>query len=259
MEFYEMNNKIRFLLMLTLLSGLASSCKFREKARETPVTERNNAESLSAQVERANWNQEFLSFKTKASYSSGSDQQSFNLHLKMKKDSIMWVSITALGIEAGRALIFPDSVMVIDRLNRKYFIYDFSYLEKLAKLPVSFDQLQNILWGNPPYPTHQYRLSEDEGMVQMKFEQLPLENRISLDKNLRVQNSMMVHQAENRSMDIQYASFSKIDKQWLPLTITMLMKQGINEAKLTLNHSNVSTEPIDQFPFSIPQGYSRGN
>lgn len=259
MEPYPMKNNIRILIILALISGLASSCRLRKKGSNDPSIERNTSETLTKQLESANWNQEYLSFKTKASYSDGKNQQSFNLHLKMKKDSIMWVSITALGIEAGRALVFPDSVMVIDRLNRKYFVYDYSYLEKLAKIPVSFDQLQNILFGNPLFPSPQYRLTENEGRVEMRYEKMPLENRISLDRNLRVQNSVLVHQTENRSMNIQYASFNKIDKQLLPLTISVLMKQGMSEARLTLNHSNVSTEPIDQFPFSIPQGYARGN
>lgn len=259
MDLYPMNNTVRFLLLLVFVSGSTVSCKMRKRNTESISIERNTSESLSMQVEKANWNQEYLSFKTRASYKDGSNEQSFNLHLKMKKDSIIWVSITALGIEAGRALLYPDSVLVIDRLNRKYFVYDYSYLEKIAKINVSFNQLQNILFGNPLFPVQQYRMAEMEGKVEMRYHQMPLENRVTLDKNLRVQKSFLVHETENRSMEMQYESFNKIDKQLLPLTINVLMKQGFSEARLTLNHSNVSTEPIDQFPFNIPQGYSRGH
>src|SRR5688572_5828609 len=51
--------------------------------------------------------------------SDGKKNPPFNAFVRLKKDSILWVNINAaLGFDAFRVLITPDSVKVINKLNR---------------------------------------------------------------------------------------------------------------------------------------------
>ena len=61
-----------------------------------------------------------FSAKVKVDYRGGDGKSyDFNAFLRMKKDSVIWVSINAaLGIEAFRILIKPDSVFVLNKLDK---------------------------------------------------------------------------------------------------------------------------------------------
>ena len=51
-----------------------------------------------------------------------------NANIRMQKDSVIWISATALlGIEAVRLLITPDSFKMINRLiSEEYFTLDYN-------------------------------------------------------------------------------------------------------------------------------------
>lgn len=74
----------------------------------------------------------------------------FNAVVRIRKDSMIWVSINAVfGIEAFRMLITPDSVKILDRLKKIARLRSVSYLQEQMHLPVDFKMLQDMLIGNP--------------------------------------------------------------------------------------------------------------
>src|SRR5687767_1933197 len=76
----------------------------------------------------------------------------FNAFIRLKKDSVMWISIiAALGIEGFRVLITPDSVKVINKLDKIVQLRSVDYLREVANIPMTFDELQDLLIGNPVY------------------------------------------------------------------------------------------------------------
>lgn len=97
---------------------------------------------------------EFQTFSAKIKVdfegSDGKKNPPFNAFVRLKKDSIIWVNINAaLGFDAFRVLITPDSVKVINKLNRTVQLRSVGYLQELTKIPMTFADLQNLLIGNP--------------------------------------------------------------------------------------------------------------
>ncbi|MES1221882.1 MAG: DUF4292 domain-containing protein, partial [Bacteroidota bacterium] len=75
-----------------------------------------------------------------------------NANLRMYKDSAIWISITAIfGIEGLRVYITKDSVKILDKQNKLYTGRSVSYLQEVAKLPLTLSVLQDLLIGNPVY------------------------------------------------------------------------------------------------------------
>ncbi|MET0300960.1 MAG: DUF4292 domain-containing protein, partial [Flavitalea sp.] len=69
----------------------------------------------------------------------------FNANIRVYKDSVMWISINALlGIEAFRVLITPDSVKVLNKLDKVVLLRSVSYLQEVAKVPFNFNELQDL-------------------------------------------------------------------------------------------------------------------
>ena len=95
-----------------------------------------------------------FSAKAKIEYQDHSGKQpDFNAFIRLQKDSVIWVSISAtfLGIEAFRIYITPDTVILLNKLDKTVEYHPFSYIENFAHIPMNFDLLQNILIGNPVY------------------------------------------------------------------------------------------------------------
>ena len=71
------------------------------------------------------------------------------LNIRLKKDKQIWVSITALlGIEVARALITPDSIKVINKLQGLYLKKPFSFIYQYASRQVNYKTIESLLVGN---------------------------------------------------------------------------------------------------------------
>ena len=91
-----------------------------------------------------------FSAKIDVDYEDG-DGKKYNVtaHVRMYKDSVIWISITAiLGIEGLRAYITNDSVKLLDKQNKIYTARSMAYLQEVSDLPLDLSSLQDLLLGN---------------------------------------------------------------------------------------------------------------
>lgn len=69
--------------------------------------------------------------------------------LRMAKDSIVWLSVTAtMGIEVLRAKVSNDSVWVINRLEKTYLAEPLDSLSAKVGMPLSLPLVQTLLLNN---------------------------------------------------------------------------------------------------------------
>ncbi|RUT78835.1 DUF4292 domain-containing protein [Ancylomarina longa] len=82
-----------------------------------------------------------------ASYSMDGIKKKFKGSIKIQKDSIIWISITAPvgGIEVVRLLVTPDSIKMINRLKKNYIVDDFDFFLEKANIDLNFKALESIL------------------------------------------------------------------------------------------------------------------
>src|SRR5690349_17419707 len=87
--------------------------------------------------------------KIDVDYNDGVTKTNVTAHLRMYKDSVIWVSITAiLGFEGLRALITADSVKLLDKQNKVYTARSVSFLQEVSDLPLDLSSLQELIIGN---------------------------------------------------------------------------------------------------------------
>jgi len=153
---------------IAVLSLLIFSCRSTKKI-QTAISKKDTAQVVSisdskfdsasfirnvtSHIDNNYINYNTFSAKIKVDY-RGADGKTydFNAFMRMKKDSIIWVSINAaLGIEAFRILITPDSVKVLNKLDKVVQYRSLNYLQEVTQLPIDFHTLQDIFIGNPVY------------------------------------------------------------------------------------------------------------
>jgi hypothetical protein len=78
-----------------------------------------------------------LSGKAQISIEAENTQQ-VSIDITMQTDSFIGLSFRVLGIEGARVLITPDSVRIIDRINKQYLPRDIQFFSQQFGIPADF-------------------------------------------------------------------------------------------------------------------------
>ncbi len=208
----------------------------------------------------------FLSAKGKAQIDLKGNKQGANLALRMRRDSIIWLSASLVGVEGVRAVLTHDSVRVLNRLEKTYFSGSYDYLSKLLNVPVSFAQMQALLLGDylpAPSGITPTVAPEEADHQRVSYPQAGvLVERLLQASTGRVQQLKMSDEATKRDLTVDYTDFRPLEEQAnLPFAHATLVqaKQGtagtvmaaINYIKVNAGRERLA------FPFTVPKGYKR--
>ena len=165
-----------------------------------------------------------FSSKVKVKYQDNKQRNyDFNAFVRIQSDSVIWVSvIAALGIEAFRVYITPDSVKIIDKLDKTVQYRSVNYIRELIKLPVDFYTVQDIIVGNPVYFDTSNILSyrETENSISLSTSDRFFKQLLTLRKNdFVIMHSKLddVDLVQNRTADFTYEDYTYAGSRLLSL------------------------------------------
>ena len=209
----------------------------------------------------------YLTAKSKLSFKSQTqDISNANLNLRVRKDSLIWISISKVGIEAVRALITRDSVFIMDKLERRYAVYDFPALSHQFNFEMNFDLLQALIVGNlplPKRPAQKIKKERDYLLLRQSAGKVLVENYIG-EADRKLKRLMVTEQPTKNALRLDYENFSALNNFLFPYSsLVTLDYQSRTDGQfyqtlIQIKHNKV--ELIDKdpgFPFSIPVKYQR--
>jgi hypothetical protein len=185
----------------------------------------------------------------------------FNAFVRLKKDSICWISINALlGIEAFRAIITPDSIKILNKLDKVVQLRSVEYLKEVARVPFTFTELQNIIIGNPVYLDSNINSYLNEGgrisliSVGDVFKHLLTVNAT----DYTLQNSKLddVDVTRARTCQVIYGDYERKDNIRFS-TFRKLTVSEKNKLDIELKYKQWDFNEQLSYPFSIPKNYRR--
>ncbi|MGY6561395.1 MAG: DUF4292 domain-containing protein [Luteibaculaceae bacterium] len=137
------------LVLLLLVLWGTSSCKSK-KDIVTKNLPSKSAQKLLEEIEENTLNYEWITLRASVTASINKSTQSFKANVRVKKDSVVWVSILpALGIEAARLMLTPDSVFFVDKINARYFAGDYRFFKDKFNLEVDYYLFQDLIDATP--------------------------------------------------------------------------------------------------------------
>ncbi len=143
-----MESQRKFLFLVFLSCALMAGCKVKRAVEKSPLMPLNE-NALLELVAMNSVAYRTLSGKLSVSASTPDQNGSFKVNLRMGEDSAIWMSITpALGIEAVRILIEPDSLQFINKIKNQYFTGSYNSIDSLLKYTTKFQFIENLLVGN---------------------------------------------------------------------------------------------------------------
>lgn len=208
----------------------------------------------------------FLSAKGKAQVNLRGEKQGANLALRVRRDSIIWVSASLLGVEGVRAVLTRDSVRVMNRLDHTYFSGGYAYLSELLNVPVSFAQMQALLLGDylpAPAGTTPTMTVEEANRQRVTYPLAGvLVERLLQPGTGRVQQLKVSDAATKRNLSVDYTDFRPLEQQAnLPFAHAMFVQaqqppSGVVTAAINYAKVDAGRERLT-FPYAVPKGYRR--
>jgi len=257
-------NKLTLLLALGLLAG---GCARKAVPTATATNGPGTSVAVAEPTVRAtNTTFLFLNAKGKAQINMKGNKQGANISLRMRRDSIIWVTAGLLGVEGVRAVLTPDSVRVVNKLEKTYFTGGYDYLSKLLNVPVSFAQMQALLLGDylpaPAGTTPTVTVEEaDRQRVSYPLAGVLIERLLQAGTG-RVQQLKVSDAATQRNLTVDYSDFKPLEEPGnLPFANSVFIQAqqpaaGVVTAAINYSKVNVGRERL-AFPFAVPKGYKR--
>ena len=192
--------------------------------------------------------------------SDGKDYE-FNAFIHIKKDSMIWVSINAaLGIEAFRLLITPDSVKILDKLKKIARLRSVSFLQEEMHLPVDFRTLQDLLMGNPIYldTTNILFYKKDAAGISLLSVGDLFKNYLTLNSDNTLRHCKLddVDPMRARTCDLTYGDYEQRDS----LRFSTFRKISVAEktkVDIEFGYKQYKFNENLSFSFTIPKNYRR--
>lgn len=208
---------------------------------------------------------EYLSLKTKIKYQDDGNSQKATANIRIKKDSLIWFSITpGLGIEAARGLISRDSIVILDKIHKTYSILKFKDLSNRFHFDLDFNLIESVLVGNMIWSVEASdKVIREPGLynITKKNGDLTISHRIG-NNTMKLEKIYAISDTTQNSLDINYEDFDLIDNKAFPNSANIYIKYKAKKdnsekfSNITLEHTKVEIDKKKlKFSFNIPAKY----
>lgn len=188
-------------------------------------------------------------------------RMSATINLRMIRDSIIWATVDKLGLEVARMMITPDSVFIVDRLNREFTSESLRSFLNTYGVYVGFPDLQNLLIGrmialNPNHVESHHEPDSDELIVRDALG-VTAQHWISAAEPHRLVKSQFVD-AYGRKLMVENKNWETMpDGSEFPLSRLVSFEDGDGITQIEITFSEVNIDVPASLPFSIPGHYAK--
>lgn len=210
---------------------------------------------------------DYFNGRTKVKYREGDKRINGTAHIRIKKDSIIWISVSpSVGIEVTRFMITPDTVLILNRLDKVFYKLGFEEISKYFSFNVNFTMIQGILLGNLTSPINEETDIQKEGdfyFIRQDGGALDIQSYVNA-KTMKVETVLINEKSTNNFLTLKYSEFGNLSKALFPfnclINLTYKSKKGPLVTSITLKYAKaeIPDKPL-KFPFNIPKKYEAFN
>ena len=209
---------------------------------------------------------EYLHGKARMVLKDDKSEREVKAHIRIRKDSVIWMTFTVLGVQGGKALINKDSITVVSTVNKEYFVFEYPELSKKFNFEVNFEVLQALMLGNLVNPkTTGDEVSEDEthDILTQNKGRVRIINAIN-KKSKKLERMDVKEPGTENALHIEYSNFQPLGPKQFPYNgiISVIYKTAtgitLSNTSILLEYSKAEIGDRQlKFPFNIPRKYDR--
>ena len=205
------------------------------------------------------FNKKTIKASIKAKYKGKSNLPSVNVSLRIKKDEVIWMSITKF-IKVGKLKITPKKVQFYNNLTNEFFDGDFTLLSNFLGTEINFEQVQNILIGQAVYNLNEKHFNiepkENSFIFTPKRVNKLFDVLFQLDAlTFKLKKQQVSQKEQSKLLTINYSNYQKIDGVFFPKNVFVKASEKNSENTIDIQYKKISFNDKLNFPFKIPNGY----
>lgn len=208
---------------------------------------------------------DYLSIKSKIKFQEASSSKSATALIRLKKDSVLWFNLSGtLGVQGLRGLLNKDSIKLISRVEKEYWVMDYKDLSDEFNFNIDFSIIQAMVLGEMPKGMQEGETiskERDRYVIHQSFGDIYIDNYISASTKKVTEVNILETPTKN-SMTLLYGDFQEVNEQYFPFSsfVSLIHNNEFGELETNVNitHTKVNfSDKTLKFPFSIPNKYVR--
>ncbi|RLD64710.1 MAG: hypothetical protein DRI84_08345 [Bacteroidetes bacterium] len=266
------------ILIIIFAFGLIvlNSCKSSKPVEEKAQVQKQAVDTIFQNMQKHQIQYDWFGGKFIANSKTGDKKHNFTGQFRIRKDSVIWLSIYAtMNIEIFRIMITPDSIKMLNRLEKTYFCKGVSFINQKFNTDVDFDILQSLLMGTDfaYYETNKFTLNINENRYKLStlgrrklkkyvksqedLEKVMVQNMWINPENYKItkQNIKQVKNP-NKKVIAVYQDFRAVDGQLFPYDISFRLVDE-KPTNLSMKYRSIIIDQELTFPFKVPKKYKK--
>lgn len=251
---------ISFILLIALLLT-ATSCRSKKKlvTIDNSKVNRDVKTEVFDAIAQNRFEFDNLSLRGACDYTGSAGEYSFTVNMRMQRDKKVWMSVSAFFIEAARILITEDSIHIINYLDKSVISRSLDFAAQYTGMKLTVGQIQDVLVGNSVLKhdkNSEYANNTTDILVTTRINQFLLKEVFHFDylRPIKVNGE---EAGTRNKLDMEYNDFTQVNNRLLPQFVNLAAVTNTQIINATIKYSDISTEPIDGWPFNIPAKYER--
>jgi hypothetical protein len=250
-----MTNKLfLFLLLSTFL--------FQACSKKTTVLTSGQPVKSTVKIEEIDF--DYFHGKARLAVRDANKEQEVKANIRIRKDSVIWMTFTVIGVQGGKALINKDSITIVSNIDKEYYVYDYPSLSKKFNFPVSYDVIQAALLGNPIIKRSEndvVELLETMFLLEQQTDNVVVTNYIN-SPGAKIEKVELKENDRKNALTIYYSNFQPVGNKIFPYNATISVfyqaPTGLVNTTITFEYNKAEVGDKElRFPFNIPKKYER--
>ncbi|MDD6211424.1 MAG: DUF4292 domain-containing protein [Bacteroidales bacterium] len=210
---------------------------------------------------------ESLQSKLNIEFSIGGKTMSSRATLKIKKNEFIQLSVQpVLGIEMFRLVITPESFLLIDKMNRRYFSESIEVLEELVQMEMDFNLFQSLFTNQMflPYQRGQglnFHAFENNALDD-EIEYIPKKKnsydcRFLLDVAAHLIQTTICDASGRNQLQWSYQNFVPMGNKPYPIRMNVTLDSQLGKIGMVMNSSDTQFGKSVKADLSVSNRYQK--
>jgi Domain of unknown function (DUF4292) len=207
---------------------------------------------------------EYFHGKARMVFRDDKKEREVKAHIRIRKDSVIWMTFTVIGVQGGKALINHDSVTVVSTVDKEYYVFNYAELSSRFNFEVNFYTIQSAILGNlisTRADVDKITSGPSFNILEQQRGTVNVINYINAASR-KLEKVEMKEQNTSNSISLNYSNFQPVGDKIFPFNggVNILYKtvKGLVNTSITLEYNKAEVGDKElKFPFNIPRKYDR--
>src|SRR6478735_12589000 len=86
---------------------------------------------------------EYFHGKARMVMRDANKEREVKANIRVRKDSVIWMTFSVIGVQGGKALINQDSITIVSNVDKEYYVFDYKDLSKRFNIDINYKVIQS--------------------------------------------------------------------------------------------------------------------